>query len=175
MNAQDDRDSPDDPLSRLPPPEQGEIRIVVLDGMKTFLAHAPRTKCEEIMDAFERRASMTHAARTSRETHASVRIEVARGLRTPEAEARFTDILAAATMWLAMRHWSNGKAIVDGVDDLLRQGITPVITAAIAEADEDSFMPDTAWAFMVGDRIHDGRDQLRTIGPEEVRVIGNGT
>lgn len=175
MNVQDDQAPESDPLSRLPSPEPGEVRIVVLDGANTFLAHAQRIRCDEIMDAFEKRAGLTQSARSSRETHASIRIDVARGLRTPDAEARFTDVLAAAVMWLAMRHWSDGRAIARGVDDLIEQGRTPVMTAAIADPDGGRFMPDTAWSFMVGERIHDGRDQLRTIGPEEVRIIGGGT
>lgn len=163
-----------DPLDLLPPPSPGEMRIAVLDGDNTFLAHVHRDRSEGIMDAFEKRAGLTQSARTSRETHASIRIDVARGLRMPDAQARFTDMLAAAVMWLAMRHWSHGRAIARGVDDLIGQGRTPVMTAAIAAPDKGRFMPDTAWSFMVGERIHDGRDQLRTIGPEEVRVIGGG-
>lgn len=175
MNVHNEHLSKDNPLSRLPPPEPGEIRIAVLEGSNTFLAHTQRSQCNAIMDAFERRAGLTQSARTSRETHASIRIDVARGLRMPDAEARFTDVLAAAVMWLAMRHWSDGRAIARGVDDLIEQGRTPVMTAAIADPDGGRFMPDTAWSFMVGERIHDGRDQLRTIGPEEVRIIGGGT
>ena len=162
----------EDALSRLPAPDPGETRLVVLDGENTFIARVPQGRAGDIMDAFEKRASMTIAARTSRETHASVRIEVARGLRAPNAEARFTDVLAAATLWLAMRHWSNGGAIIEGVDELLRQGTTPVITASIAAPAPERTMPDTAWAFMVGDRIHDGRERLRDLGPQEVVLVG---
>lgn len=171
---QDSISRADDPLTLLPHPEPGELRIVVLDGANTFMAHLPRDTCEDVMDAFERRTSMTLQARTSRETHASVRIQVAEGLRKEDAEARFTDVLASAVLWLAMRHWSNGDAIIDGVDELLGQGRTPVITASIADPAQGRFMPDTAWAFMVGEKIHDGRAQLAKLGPEEVRMIGQG-
>lgn len=171
---QDSTSRADDPLTLLPHPEPGELRIVVLDGANTFMAHLPRDTCEDVMDAFERRTSMTLEARTSRETHASVRIQVAEGLRKDNAEARFTDVLASAVLWLAMRHWSNGDAIINGVDELLGHGRTPVITASIADSTQGRFMPDTAWAFMVGEKIHDGRAQLAELGPEEVRMIGQG-
>lgn len=171
---QDSTSKTGDPLTLLPHPEPDELRIVVLDGANTFMAHLPRDTCEDVMDAFEKRASMTIEARTSRETHASLRIQVAEGLREDDAEARFTGVLASAVLWLAMRHWSNGDAIVDGVDELLGQGRTPVITASIADSAEGRFMPDTAWAFMVGEKIHDGRAQLAELGPEEVRMVGGG-
>lgn len=161
-----------DPLVLLPDPVPGEMRIVTLEGNNTFMAMLLRDQAERTMDAFERRAGLTAHGRTSRETHASIRIAVAEGLRRQDADARYTDVLAAAVLWLAMRHWSDGQAIADGVDAMLAAGETPVLTASIAEADEDRFLPDTAWSFMVGRIIHDGRSRISDLGPEEVKVIG---
>jgi hypothetical protein len=171
MTTEESTSNPD-PLALLPDPAPGEMRIVTLEGSNTFMAMLLRDQAERTMDAFEHRAGLTAHGRTSRETHASIRIAVAEGLRRQDADARYTDVLAAAVLWLAMRHWSDGEAIMEGVDAMLAAGETPVLTASIAEADSGRFLLDTAWAFMVGRSIHDGRGQLSDLGPEEVRVIG---
>jgi len=164
-----------DPLALLPDPVPGEMRIVTIEGGNTFMAMLLRHEAERTMDAFERRAGLTAHGRTSRETHASIRIAVAEGLRRQDAEARYTDVLAAAVLRLGMRHWSDGEAIAEGVDAMLAAGETPVLTASIADADATRSVPDTAWSFMVGSRIHDGRNRLAQLGPEEVQVIGRNS
>lgn len=160
----------DEILSRLPPPGPDEVRIVVLIGQGAFVAHESRARLDEVMDAFERRAGMTPAARTSRETHALVRIECARLLRAAGAEDRFREVVASAVLWLSLRHWSNGEAVLAGVDGLLEEGRHPVVTASIADVDPARTMPDTAWAFMVGEAVIDGRDRLEGLAPYIVQV-----
>lgn len=161
-----------DPLALLPKPVKGEIRIVVLSGEDSFVAHLSRKDAEERMDAFEKRASLKKDDRKSKEAHGSIRMWAAEGVRKSNADNAFASLLVSGILWLAMRHWKEGDLIIKNVDAMLKENKTPVITASIAIPVPEGVMPDTAWAFMVGEKIHDGRDELKGMAPEQVKVIG---
>jgi len=161
-----------DLLALLPKPAKGEIRIAVLSGEDSFVAHLDRKEAEEKMDAFEKRASLKKDDRKNKETHGSIRIWAAEGLRKPNADKAFANLLASGILWLAMRHWKEGDLIIKNVDAMLKENKTPVITASIAIPAPEGVMPDTAWAFMVGEKVHDGREQLKGMAPDQVKVIG---
>ena len=160
-----------DPLSLLPAPQPGEIRIAVLDGEATFLAHLQESEVNAVLDAFEKRTKISENDRANQMVHASIRIGIAKALRQENAADTFTRVLAAGVLWLAMRHWKNGAEIVRGVKIMLREDKTPVITASIANPVPEGTMPDTAWAFMVGETIHDGREQLEKLDSEQVILV----
>lgn len=162
-----------DLLSLLPEAQDNEMRIVVLEGKNTFLATLEREKAEDIMNAFEKTMGIPWEERQSQMTHAMMRIHIATALRKPTASKTFRNIYAAGVLWLAMRHWTNGQEIINGVDAMLKEKKTPVITASIANPVPDQTVADTAWAFMVGEGIHDGRDQLKNLESNKVIIKNN--
>lgn len=141
-------------------PNPGEIQIVVLLGATTFIAWAPQTEVEGILDSFEKKAGLTVEQRTGQAAHAAIRIEIARHLRGPKAERMFTQTLAAGCLWLALRHWSGSQEMQDGLRKQMEQDDFAVVTASIPDHPPEGALHDSAWAFMIGSRIHDGRDQL---------------
>ena len=154
-------------------PAIGSLRIVTLLKDAAFVADIPYSQAATIMKAFENRAQLTHEDRNSRETHAAVRIDIAKGLRLPDAVDRFSDVLGSAVLWLALKHWSNGENLVKGIEAQIADEKPVVLTVSIADPAPEGSMADTAWAFLVGERIHDGRDQLYQTRPERVSLIDN--
>lgn len=157
-------------MTRMRTPEQGEIQIVTLLGATTFIGWAPAERADSIMDSFERLARIPTEGRADHATHVSIRLETARLLRGPDAERLFTDRLAAACLWLAMRHWSNGEEVRRGVALQMEASGYAVITASIADPAPENTLQDSAWAFMVGSRVHDGRAQLAGQPPHVVKL-----
>lgn len=153
-----------------PMPSAGEVQIVVLLGTTTFIGWAQQQQLEDLMDSFETRSKLTEADRTNQISQASIRVEIARHLRSPEGERLFTDVLASGCLWLALRHWSNGKEMQAGLVQQMEQTGFAIITASIPDIAPDGMTPDTAWAFMIGSKIHDGRTQLADIKPGEVSL-----
>lgn len=154
-------------------PEPGEIQIVALLGVDKFIGWAPADTADALMDSFERRAHLTEEARTDQVVQAQVRMRIAQDLRDPNSGTLFRDVLAAGCLWLALRHWSNAALVRKGIDEQLATGRGVVVTASIADPAPNGAMKDTAWAFMVGDRIHDGRGQLANRVPNEVVLTDN--
>lgn len=152
-------------------PKKGEIQIVVLMDNNTFIAWAPADTVDSLMDSFERRMKLSEADRTDQIAHAAIRVRIAQALLGPDAEKLFTDVLAAGCLWLSMRHWSDGTTLSDGVSEQMQAAGSAVITASIATEPPPGIAPYTAWAFMVGDRIHDGRKQLSAISPGQVEIV----
>lgn len=152
-------------------PAPGEIQIVVLLGDATFVAWAPGTSVDQLMDAFEVRAGLTAEDRASRLSHASMRVRIARDLRSGDAGRLFPEVLASGCIWLALRHWSGGGDIRRGFDETMRSAGSAVVTCSIADPAPEGMMADSAWAFMVGTRIHDGRAQLAAVQPGEVEIM----
>lgn len=74
-------------------------------------------------------------------------------------------------MWLALRHWSNPAEMQKGLDQQISSEGRAVITVSIADKTPKNIQPDTAWSFMIGSQIHDGRSQLTEIEPGNVKVI----
>lgn len=144
---------------------------MVLLGTTTFIGWASADSVDDIMDSFEQRLGLPSEARTSRDMQARIRIDVAERLRLPDAETRFTDVLAAACLWLALRHWSGSGEMRTGLAKQMADAGMAVVTASIADPAPEGAMADTAWSFMVGGRTHDGRDRLRGLGPETVEII----
>lgn len=154
----------------IPIPEQGEIRIVVLLGGAKFIGWVPRDRMDRILESFERSRKLGAADRTDRYVQASLRVWIAEALRRPEAERLFTDVLAAASLWLALNHWSNAADMRAGLDRQMDETGYAVITASIPDASPDGMVRDTAWAYMIGSGIHDGRAQLAQVKPGDVVV-----
>ena len=152
-------------------PADGEVQIVVLQGANTFIGWAPAIAIEGIMDSFERRAGLKPEDRDDRLCHAAMRVRIANDLRGPDAERLFTDVLAAGCLWLSLRHWSRSAEMTGGLRRQMAETGSAVVTASIAEPPPESMAPDTAWAFMIGDRIHDGRKRLTDVQPGEVELI----
>jgi hypothetical protein len=152
-------------------PAPGEIQIVVLLGYATYIAWAPGASVEQLMDAFEARSGLTPEDRASRLSHASIRVRIARDLRSADAAQLFTEVLASGCVWLALRHWSGGADIRRGLDETMRTEGAAVVTCSIADPAPEGMMADSAWAFMVGTRIHDGRAQLAAVEPGEIEIM----
>lgn len=153
-------------------PQKGEVQIVVILGPMIFIAWASRDKVEGLMDSFEQRAKLTQDDRTSQLAQASVRVEIARLLRGDAAERHFTEVLAAGCLWLALRHWSGGEQMRKGLDKQMEDTGYAVVTASIPDVAPAGQAPDTAWAFIIGSRIHDGREQLAATEPGKLSMIG---
>lgn len=158
-------------MSEVRTPEAGEVQIVVLIGVDTFIGWAPATQVGGIMDAFERRAGLTIEDRTSQLSHAAIRVKVATSLREPGSARLFTDVLAAGCLWLALRHWSNSDDMAEGLDRQMSQTGSAVVTASIPDNAPPGMAADTAWAFMVGSRVHDGRPRLATVEAGRVELM----
>ena len=152
-------------------PQDGEVQIVVLLGADTFIAWAPAASLDGLMDSFERRAGIKEADRTDQLAHASIRMRIAADLRGPDSERLFTDVLAAGCLWLSMRHWSRSAEMAMGLARQMEERNRAVLTASVADPAPEGMQPDTAWSFMIGDRIHDGRDRLALVAPGEVQLI----
>lgn len=152
-------------------PAPGEIQIVVLLGDATFLAWAPGASVDRLMNAFEARAGLSIEDRASQLAHASIRVRIARDLRSANAERLFTEVLATGCVWLALRHWSGGSDMRRGFEETMRSAGSAIVTCSIADPAPEGMMADSAWAFMVGTRIHDGRDQLAAVSPGEVEIV----
>lgn len=155
-------------------PEDGEVQIVVLLGADTFIGWAQADAIGGVMDAFERRAKLAPADRTDQLTQAAIRAHIAGDLRGPDSARLFTEVLAAGCLWLAMRHWSRSAEMVEGLERQMAECNRAVLTLSIADPAPERMAPDTAWAFMIGDRIHDGRDRLARVTPGEVELITRG-
>ncbi len=162
-DARDGEGAPDAPDGR----PSGIDLVVVLDGLTCF-AWPPRDGLDDVMDAFERRAGLTPSDRTSLEGQMSLRLWVHDLLRGPGADARFTDVGAAACLWLALRHYSAGHDLRRGLDEQVVAG-DAVLTISIGHT--PGTLPGTAWSFMVGDRIHDGRPRLAETPPCTVTIL----
>lgn len=157
--------------NQVSPPEPGEIQIVALLGASTFVSWAPADTVEALMDAFERRMSLGEGARTSLETQMRVRLWAVDTLRSERAGTAWGDVVAAGCLWLSLRHHSGAAEMRKGVDaQLATSGV--VVTASIGES--PGALPGTAWSFMVGDRIHDGRMQLAATPHSQVVVMREG-
>jgi len=155
-------------MQKIRTPEPGEVQVVVLLGTTTFIGWAPATTIEGIMDSFERGASITAEERYDQTVQASIRMETARLLRGPDAEHLFTDRLAAACLWLALRHWSRSEEMAKALREQMAAAGRAVVTASIADPAPEGTMPDTSWAFMIGSEVHDGRPQLAAQPPDQV-------
>lgn len=151
-------------------PARGEIQIVVLLGATSYVGWAPAERVGSVMDSFEKRAGLTEADRSSRETQAGVRAEIARLLRGENAEQVFREVLAAGALWLSLRHWSGAERMRQGLEQQMALTGSAVITAGIADPAPEGMAPDTAWAFMVGSRVHDGRPQIAEVRPGDVEI-----
>jgi len=152
-------------------PKQGEAQIVVLLESATFIGWAPFDTVDHLMDAFERRSHLSVGDRTDQVAHAAMRVRVAQGLRSQEAAEIFPEVLAAGCLWLALRHWSASERMREGVERTMDEHGFVVITCSIAVPPPVGMIPDSAWAFMVGDRTHDGRPRLAAVTPGEVELI----
>lgn len=155
-------------------PAQGEIQIVVLLGDTTFVACAPRDDAEGLMDSFEWRAHLSLGDRSNQLSQAAVRVEIARLLRGEDAERHFKDVLAAGCLWLSLRHWSGSVQMQEGLERQMEETGYAIITASIPDQTPAGQAPDTAWAFIIGSRIHDGRGQLAATEPGKIFLIGRG-
>lgn len=157
------------------PPESGEIQIVTLIGADMFLAWAPAETIEDLMDAFERRAGLTESARSDREAQGVMRIRIAEALRShprEKAEGSWQEVLASGCLWLALRHWSSAEQMGKGLKEQIERSGSAIITASIPDRPPEGMMADTAWAFMIGSNIHDGREELARTPGGEVRIVG---
>ena len=152
-------------------PEKGEAQIVVLLESATFVGWAPYKTVDQLMDAFEKRSRLTVDDRDDQLAHAAVRVRIAQGLRSKQVETMFPEVLAAGCVWLALRHWSAGDRMRQGVQDTMDEHGFAVITCSIAVPPPEGMMPDSAWAFMVGDRVHDGRPRLAAVTPGEIELV----
>lgn len=150
---------------RLPAP--GEIRVVLLLDETTFIGWAPGSTIDALMDSFERRYAMPVERRLDQIAQMQLRVDIAQKLRQNGCEAAWTDRLCAGCLWLALRHYSHSQRLRDAIDGLIPVGV--VLTISVSP--HAGSYPDTAWAFMVGTCIQDGRQHLAGMPPNEVRTI----
>lgn len=156
---------------KIPPAIPGNVQIVVPMQGITFVGWAPISDVEAIMDSFERRARIDRDRRHDRIDQMRVRIEIARLLRGPDAADRFTDVLAAGCLWLALRHWLNGAEMRSILDARMERSGSAVLTVCIADPTPETSMPDTAWAFVVSDRVDDRRKAFDGMPPDTAALL----
>ena len=158
-------------MSKYRQPEQGEIQIVVLLGEAVFTAWTPREQAVAHMDSFEARSKFTVEDRADQHVHGAIRAEITRLLRGPDAERLYGDVLASGVLWLALRHWSASEEVERGIATEFEKTGYAILTASIPDETPPGVHPDTAWSFMVGSTVHDGRARLAKAPPGKVFVI----
>lgn len=150
-------------------PKPGDLRIVALiDGLE-FTTAVPCRLVDGIMDAFERRHALAKGDRDNRDIQMRMRMAIAERLQAPGADAIFAGTLAPGCLWLAMRHWSNAADMSAGLSGQMDETGQAVLTVAVGGS--PSSLPGTAWSFMIGDAVHDGRARMAELGPDRVVVV----
>lgn len=151
------------------PPSPGRLKLVVLIDEMQFHSIIPGDAIEGLVSSMEDRIKGGQDARHDMPTQMSLRSWVATVLREREtAKASFDDVAGAACLWLTMNHYREGGRMREAVRSTIGAGTT--LTVSIADSPEAA--SGTAWSFMVGDRIHDGRGHLAGHAPGQISVYG---
>lgn len=158
-------------LETMEPPAAGELRLVVLVGGTSFITTTPRDRVTNLMDAFEKRIGISNEDAQNQMVHGSLRITIAKELRSADGLRWFNEVFAAGCLWMALRHWSQGNAMMQGLDAQMKQDGYAILTVSIADEAPEGVHPDTAWAFMIGSAVHDGRPGLLKQPVGEIKVI----
>lgn len=150
-------------------PRQDELKMVVLVDDAQFHVFLEKSRIDGILDAMERRLKGGPTLRRDRMAQMSLRQWVAAGLRDRQsAAAMFDDVGGAACLWLGLRHYAGSDDIARGIDRHDREGM--VLTVSIGEAMDSA--PGTAWSFMLGHDVLDGRAQLAVQPSDRIRIFG---
>lgn len=150
-------------------PAANEIKMVVLLEDIQYHVFLPLERLDPIMDALEERLEGGATLRGDRLAQMSLRQWVAGQLRDrSRAQKVFDDVGGAACLWLGLRHYEGATDLRNGIDRHAEEGV--VLTISIGTAIGSA--PDTAWSFMVGREIHDGRRLLSEQPSDRVRIFG---
>jgi hypothetical protein len=141
---------------------------VLIDDVQ-FHVFLQKDRIGGLLDAMERRLTGGASLRHDRLAQMSLRQWVAAQLRDRKrAAAMFDDVGGAACLWLALRHYAGSDDIARGIDRHDEEGM--VLTVSIGEAIDSA--PGTAWCFMLGHDVLDGRDQLAGQRSDHLRIFG---
>lgn len=152
-------------------PMPGELKLAVLVGRIQFHAFQPVAALDPLMDAVERRFRDGSSLRHDRIGQMSIRQWVSSELRgdVKAAQARFDDLCGATCIWLALRHYEAAAHMMDAVHRHAEGGV--VLTVSIG--DNPSSAEGTAWSFMLGHDVHDGRALLADQPSDRLLLYGS--
>ena len=152
-------------------PSAGQLKLVVLVDDLQFHSIIEMEAIEGLTTSMEARIQDGKGARTSLETQMSLRSWVAEALRSKETgKASFDRIGGAACLWLTLHHYREGARMREAVRAMADRGATLTVSIANSKA----AAPGTAWSFVVGDDMHDGRAHLADHDPGMISVYGPG-
>ena len=152
-------------------PMPGELKLVVIVGAVQFHAFQPVAVLDDLMDALERRLRDGERMRSDRLAQMSLRQWVAEQIGNADveqAQATFNDIGGAACIWLGLRHYEASNHLRQSVDRHAGEGM--VLTVAVGDSPQSA--PGTAWSFILGRSIHDGRAMLADQPSDRIAIYG---
>jgi len=150
-------------------PRHDELKMVVLIDDMQFHVLLEKSRLPHILDAMERRLKDGPSLRHDRLAQMSLRQWVAVQLRDRRrAAAVFDDVGGAACLWLGLRHYSGSDDIMRSIERRDHEGM--VLSVSIGEAMDSA--PGTAWSFMLGDVVMDGRAHLARQHSDRIRIFG---
>ena len=159
-----------DTITKTRDPMPYEVKLVVLIDNIQYHSFIEEPRVTWILDSLEKRFQIAEPRRSDRLWHMSLRQSVAKRLRQMEtSKAFFDDAGGACCLWLGLRHYEGGEQLRKGLEATISKGA--VLTISIGNSPGSA--PDTAWSFMIGHDIHDGREALARHRPDQVRIFAN--